>query len=698
MIIDVSFDSSVNNCPQEAAFKACAEAVADFYESEFNNPITITWDLGWGEVQGSSIPDGSGAESDSNYTATEYTYAQVRAAFIKDADSAADKSADASLTTTDPTKGGAFQATTAEAKALGLSYSGTTNDNSIDGYSGLDKTTSWVFNTTNTNGASTLAVNGTDAFSFLAHELSEVMGRQMNFAPTDPYNYGGTYYPEDLFDYTAAGVRSFSSAAAHRYFSDNGGVTNTGQHWFNDNSNNGDPFDNIPNGQPGSYLPNGVPDSYDYEGTVGAVSSEDITLMNVLGYDITKPVTWASQVSGTFSTAADWEGEAAPTAADIAHLTATGATPYTVTAAVSTTVSSVETGSTATLAVTGGTFTATQGTGASENAGAISVAAGATLAVGGIVDNAGKVTVAAGGTLLVAGSGLITTGSGNLSLAGAIKGASASATLTNGSLISGAGQLGDGVMTLVNLSGARIESVGPAMLTIDTGTAAVTNLGLIESDGGGLVITGAVANGDTPKNGTTVATTYGQLEALSGALTVDGAVSGVGIGEVGAGTLDFASTFNENVTFLSGSTGTLELAHSQTYTTGKITGLSTSGKNALDLVDIDYVAGTTKATYSGTTTSGVLTVTDGTHTAKIHMVGDYVGARWTLSADGGGTKVVDPSASATASAPAAANPQAFVGAMASLGASVGGHLHGSEHALLDRNALSIAAPRSANLA
>ena len=83
-----------------------------------------------------------------------------------------------------------------------------------------------MLNTTNTNGNSTLAVNGTDAFSFLAHELSEVMGRQMNFAPSDPYNFGGTYYPEDLFDYTAAGVRSFSSGAAHRYFSDNGGVTN----------------------------------------------------------------------------------------------------------------------------------------------------------------------------------------------------------------------------------------------------------------------------------------------------------------------------------------------------------------------------------------------------------------------------------------------------------------------------------------
>jgi hypothetical protein len=116
---------------------------------------------------------------------------------------------------------------------------------------------------------------------------------------------------------------------------------------------------------------------------------------------------------------------------------------------------------------------------------------------------------------------------------------------------------------------------------------------------------------------------------------------------ISGGTADFASTFTENVTF-SGTTGVLELAKSQTYT-GSITGLSTSsGGSTLDLLDISFVSGTTKATFSGTSTSGTLTVTDGTHTAKISLIGNYLGHSFTTASDGhGGTTVSDPAMSGT---------------------------------------------------
>jgi hypothetical protein len=87
----------------------------------------------------------------------------------------------------------------------------------------------------------------------------------------------------------------------------------------------------------------------------------------------------------------------------------------------------------------------------------------------------------------------------------------------------------------------------------------------------------------------------------------------------------------------------LELAKSTTYT-GQVTGFSKTGTTGFDLLDIAF-GGSTKATYSGTTASGVLTVTDGTHTAKITLIGNYTASTWTVASDGhGGTSIHDPTA------------------------------------------------------
>jgi hypothetical protein len=683
MIINVTFDASVESNPDAAAFEACAEGVAKFYETQFTNAITINWDVGWGEVDGMKIPAFGGAESYSNYTTNEYSYAQIRAAFAKHDKTADEISALASLPTTDPTDGGMFQMTTAEAKALGFD----TQTTGIDGWSGLDKSSTWIYNTTNTTGAD-VPEGDLDAFSFLAHELSEVMGRQMNFAPTDPYNYGGTYYPYDLFDYTAAGVRSFSSSASDRYFSDNGGKTNTGQHYFNDSIANGDPFDWLPNGMPGSYLPNGPPDSYDYEGSIGAVSGTDLRLMDVLGYDPTTLFTWQTQISGTFGTAADWTAGVTPRAADAALLMAPGAKAYTVTASANESVYSIHTGATATLAISAGVFTAVAGTGSGSNAGTIDVKSGATLALGGNFASGKGLNLSSGATLIVSASNVSLTGSGATVLAGGvIKGASSAATLTNDSrLIDGTGDIGDGEMKLVNEAGALIQSSGASPLTINTGTNSIDNAGMIEAGTGGLTIASAVDN-------------TGQLIAQSSTLTANGAVTGSGTGVIESGTLDFDSTFNENVTFDAGATGTLELAHSEAYG-GQVTGFSTSGKNALDLADITFVSGTTTATFAGTATSGVLTVKySAADIAKITLEGDYRGLKFTTSNDGhGGTKVVEAttavSATVAASHPATQAIDSFVQAMAGFGAVASAPVAPTSVEALRAPALVLASPMS----
>jgi hypothetical protein len=117
------------------------------------------------------------------------------------------------------------------------------------------------------------------------------------------------------------------------------------------------------------------------------------------------------------------------------------------------------------------------------------------------------------------------------------------------------------------------------------------------------------------------------------------------------GVADFAGAFSQNVAFTAGG-GTLELANSQGFA-GVISGFSKTGGTSLDLGDIGFVSGTTKATYSGTKTSGILTVTDGTHTAKLHLTGNYLASTWTLTSDGhGGTTVTDPTPQ-TAAAPTA---------------------------------------------
>lgn len=165
----------------------------------------------------------------------------------------------------------------------------------------------------------------------------------------------------------------------------------------------------------------------------------------------------------------------------------------------------------------------------------------------------------------------------------------------------------------------------------------------------------------------------GYLVAYSSTLEVGDGVTGPGHIEVeNTGTLALDEAYDGSVTFTSGSTGELWLGDSKGGT-ATITGFSKTGSNALVLLDIPF-AGTTTGVYSGTTTSGVLTVTEGSNVATIDLIGDYLGSTFTLSAGpkGTGTNVVDPT---TAPGPQVRPPPAsllsphpFVAVMAGFGA------------------------------
>ncbi len=331
-----------------------------------------------------------------------------------------------------------------------------------------------------------------------------------------------------------------------------------------------------------------------------------------------------------------------------------------------------------TIAFTGGSVTLSK---TSLTAASVFIGA-ATVTLSGAISNKSAISVTSP-SVIVAAAGATLYSGGTVTLSNnatnEITGASAAATLTNlNNKIYGAGQLGGGKMTLVNQAGGTIDGNQATGLTIDTGAATITNAGLIESAGSGLLtIKSAVAN-------------TGTLYASGGTLIANGAVTGTGKVTIANGLADFVSTFTENVAFTATSTGTLELSKSATYT-GSISGFSKTGANFLDLADIGFTAGTTKATYSGTTTSGVLTVTDGTHTAKINLTGNYTTSTFVLATDGhGGTLIHDPAKAPATPAPAPKSPPfwtgpapivPFIGAMAGFGASsatasvVGASLH-----------------------
>jgi hypothetical protein len=90
-----------------------------------------------------------------------------------------------------------------------------------------------------------------------------------------------------------------------------------------------------------------------------------------------------------------------------------------------------------------------------------------------------------------------------------------------------------------------------------------------------------------------------------------------------------------------GESGTLQLDNASGFT-GTVAGLT--GQDTLDLRDINF-ASIQNPSFSGTSSGGTLTVSDGSHTANIALLGNYMASTFIASSDGhGGTSVIDPPA------------------------------------------------------
>nr|WP_276540315.1 VCBS domain-containing protein [Bradyrhizobium elkanii] len=251
-----------------------------------------------------------------------------------------------------------------------------------------------------------------------------------------------------------------------------------------------------------------------------------------------------------------------------------------------------------------------------ENPGQMTIGDGAMLPLSGIINNTGEIDLQGSGddTLLqLIQTGIKLEGGGHVILSddahNIVAGTASNVTLDNvDNVISGAGQIGQGSLTLSNEG--TIDASGTHALVIDTGANVIINAGTLEATGtGGLVLESAVANS-------------GLIWANGGTVTAEGVVTGSGNALIsGTGTIEFGAASAAGVTFDTTAAGHLILDDAFHFS-GTVSGLD--GNDDIDIRGISFGAGTTLSfTENHEGTGGTLTVSDGAHTANIVLLGQY---------------------------------------------------------------------------
>ncbi|MEQ1780723.1 MAG: NF038122 family metalloprotease [Hyphomonadaceae bacterium] len=265
--INLVWASSTTKAPAE--FRRAVVQAAKSFTDSFSNTAVINIQVGFGETNGTKVSASAVAQTMARGVQTNY--ATVRNALLQDSDNSEfDIAADATLTATDPTRGGRFLVNTAQEKALGLMNP---TASGIDGYVGLSSALPMDYTQSG-------AAGKYDAVAAMKHEISEVLGRTGSVGRA----FGPNVYTSlDLFRYKPASgsspvARAVTPGGANDFFSIDGGATNLGN--FN-STNGGDDYADWNSRELG--------DAYGFgqAGVTAATPARDFIVMAAIGYNLT---------------------------------------------------------------------------------------------------------------------------------------------------------------------------------------------------------------------------------------------------------------------------------------------------------------------------------------------------------------------------------------------------------------------------
>ena len=281
---EISWDPSVASAP--AIYKTDVEEAFQFYADEFSNDVTLYFDVGFGEF--GDNPLGRGALGENEPKAVLASYSGLAAALDDNAESAAQKMADATLPSGSPFGGATLSVTDAEAAILGLGGGGTSFADP-DGTIGYSDGSGFDF------GDDPGLTPPSGEYDFLAvaeHEISEEMGRVSGLNQDGSDETTTNYDPVDLFRFSGPPVdgtdqRALTPYSNPSYFSTDNGITALGYGNNYTAGNTGDLADWAENGVTGDgdYTPDSYNDNIS-SGIVNPITPQDITVMNVLGWNL----------------------------------------------------------------------------------------------------------------------------------------------------------------------------------------------------------------------------------------------------------------------------------------------------------------------------------------------------------------------------------------------------------------------------
>jgi hypothetical protein len=267
-----NWDASVANAP--VGFENAMNAAAASLDALITDNITVNIAVGWGEVHGTPITDSDGLAEGAPAGAATKNYADVRSLLTAHATSAVDLTACGDLPTTDPTNGSNFYICSAQAKAWGLIPA---NGGGVDGWIGFNSNRPWTFD------PNARSVTGKyDLIGSAVHEITQALGRYASLDKSIP----GFYMVQDLFRYSAPGVRSLVGGNP-AYFSFDNGVTR------------GAAFDTRSDYADWAQSQGADSFGYGFPGQIGLISRPDIDMMDVLGFNVGDKASKASVISGT---------------------------------------------------------------------------------------------------------------------------------------------------------------------------------------------------------------------------------------------------------------------------------------------------------------------------------------------------------------------------------------------------------------